>query len=114
MSVVRSSLAVALIAALGPLAIATPAQGAGRAVSVIRVVDGDTVRVRGGGPIRVVHLAGIRVHGNRTCKGRFARARLARILRPGRRIIIRGHARRCDDVPPAPRCTCRAVGVFAR
>jgi glucose/arabinose dehydrogenase len=81
-------LAVAGASVGGLLFSAADANAATRGAKVVRAIDGDTVKVRSAGRVRTVHLAGVRAHMPRTCKGRLATRALRRLLPRGRRVRL--------------------------
>jgi micrococcal nuclease len=56
------------------------AAGPARAATVVRVVDGDTVKVRDGGRTRAVDLAGVDAPEAGACQGAEAKSALAKLL----------------------------------
>ncbi len=81
------------LALLMLLAAAGPARGA----TVVRVVDGDTVKVRDGGRTRSVDLAGVDAPDANQCQGPQAKRGLAKLLPAGAAVkLVR------DAKAPAP------------
>jgi len=73
------------IAAVGAVALFVPVAPAA-AATVVRVIDGDTVKVRDDGKLRTVDLAGVNAPEPGACAGPEARRGLARLLREGPRL----------------------------
>ena len=71
------------IAAVGAVALFVPVAPAA-AATVVRVIDGDTVKVRDDGKLRTVDLAGVNAPERGACAGTEARRGLARLLPAGR------------------------------
>jgi micrococcal nuclease len=94
----RIALAIAILVALASLAAsrgglptggaAAGAKGAATA-RVERVVDGDTVRLRGIGSVRLIGIDTPEVYGGVECYGREASAFTKRMLPPGREVRYR-------------------------
>jgi micrococcal nuclease len=91
----RARLAVILLAALAALALALPPDPDGmRTATVVRAVDGDTLRVETGGSERYVRLLGIdtpETHRPGTpveCGGPEAAAALRALAPPGTRVTL--------------------------
>lgn len=79
----RAGLAAGVALAL--LTCVLPAASAAGA-TVVGVVDGDTVKVRDGGKLRTVHLAGVDAPERGACQGAEAKRGLARLLPTGAKV----------------------------
>jgi endonuclease YncB( thermonuclease family) len=77
------------IATLALLAAAGPAEAA----TVVRVVDGDTVKVRDGGKTRSVDLAGVDAPEAGACQGAEAKRGLAKLLPAGAAVKLQRDAK---------------------
>jgi len=75
-------------ALLGGGFFAADGQGATRSGKVVKVVDGDTVRVMVENRPRLVHLAGVRSRSAKVCRGRLARTSLSALLPRGRKVRV--------------------------
>ena len=82
---VRRIAAVSAVALFVPVAPAT-------AATVVRVVDGDTVKVREDGKLRTVDLAGVNAPERGACASTEARRGLARLLPAGARVRLQRDA----------------------
>jgi micrococcal nuclease len=82
---VRRIAAVSAAALVMPIAPAT-------AATVVRVVDGDTVKVRDDGKLRTVDLAGVNAPEREACASTEARRGLARLLPAGARVRLQRDA----------------------
>ena len=89
---VRRIAAVSAVALFVPVAPAT-------AATVVRVVDGDTVKVRDDGKLRTVDLAGVNAPERGACASTEARHGLARLLPAGARVRLQRDA----DAPAGAR-----------
>ena len=89
---VRRIAAVSAVALFVPVAPAT-------AATVVRVVDGDTVKVRDDGKLRTVDLAGVKAPERGACASPEARRGLARLLPAGARVRLQRDA----DAPAGAR-----------
>lgn len=82
-----------LVAAAAAVTLAGgPASAGGAArtkVKVVKVVDGDTVRVATKRAVRKIHLAGIDAPSRRDCLGEQARRRLRSLLPRNARVVVR-------------------------
>jgi endonuclease YncB( thermonuclease family) len=92
-----------LIAAVGFVAFVVPAAPAA-ATTVVRVVDGDTVKVRDGKRLRTVDLAGVEAPERGVCGSSLARRGLARLLPVGARVRLQ----RDSAAPASARYVIRA------
>jgi endonuclease YncB( thermonuclease family) len=79
------------IAAVGAVALFMPVAPA-TAATVVRVVDGDTVKVRDAGKLRTVDLAGVDAPERGACASTEARRGLARLLPGGARVRLQRDA----------------------
>ena len=79
------------IAAVGAVALFVPVAPAA-AATVVRVIDGDTVKVREDGKVRTVDLAGVNAPERGACAGPEARRGLARLLPAGARVRLQRDA----------------------
>jgi endonuclease YncB( thermonuclease family) len=79
------------IAAVGAVALFVPVAPAA-AATVVRVIDGDTVKVREDGHVRTVDLAGVNAPEAGACVGPEARRGLARLLPAGARVRLQRDA----------------------
>ena len=79
------------IAAVGAVALFVPVAPAA-AATVVRVIDGDTVKVRDDGKLRTVDLAGVNAPERGACAGTEARRGLARLLPAGARVRLQRDA----------------------
>ena len=79
------------IAAVSAVALFMPAAPA-TAATVVRVVDGDTVKVRDDGKLRTVDLAGVNAPEREACASTEARRGLARLLPAGARVRLQRDA----------------------
>ena len=99
------------IATLVLLAGAAPASAA----TVVRVVDGDTVKVRDGGKTRSVDLAGVDAPEAGACQGAEAKRGLAKLLPAGATVKLqRDPQRRSDRALRAPPRQARQRGADPR
>ena len=89
---VRRIAAVSAMALFVPVAPAT-------AATVVRVVDGDTVKVRDDGKLRTIDLAGVNAPEREACASTEARQGLARLLPAGARVRLQRDA----DAPAGAR-----------
>ena len=89
---VRRIAAVSVVALFVPVAPAT-------AATVVRVIDGDTVKVRDDGKLRTVDLAGVNAPEREACASTEARRGLARLLPAGARVRLQRDA----DAPAGAR-----------
>jgi micrococcal nuclease len=85
-------LALVALFALAALLVAGPGRDNGRPAAgedgVVRVVDGDTVVLRGAGKSRLIGVDTPEVYGGSECFGREASAFAKRVLRPGLRVGV--------------------------
>lgn len=79
------------IAAVGAVALFVPVAPAA-AATVVRVIDGDTVKVRENGKVRTVDLAGVNAPEPGACAGPEARRGLARLLPRGATVRLKRDA----------------------
>jgi micrococcal nuclease len=90
----RRSITTAAITAAGVAFVAPAAEGGTTRAKVVRVVDGDTVRISAGGAPRTVRLLGVSAPVRGDCFAAEATTALRRLLPPGAAVRLTTDGRR--------------------